>query len=327
MAGAHPDEAAPRLRLGISSCLLGRQVRYDGGHKRDRFLTDTLGRWTDWVPVCPEVECGLPTPREAMRLVGDPAAPRLLTIKTGRDITPQMQRWLPGRLAELAEEELVGYIFKSGSPSSGMERIKVYRSSEKGAPAQRVGVGLFARAFMQRFPLLPVEDEGRLHDPGLRENFIERIFALQRYRRLYAGRRSAGKLVDFHSDHKLQLMAHSPKLLKAMGQLVARAKQLPVADLFAAYEKLLLECLGVRATVRRNVNALQHMAGYFKKQLTADERAELVEVIERYRLQQVPLIVPVTLIRHHVRRFQQPYLGRQTYLAPHPLELKLRNHA
>ncbi len=327
MAGTSDEQAVPRLRLGVSTCLLGEQVRYDGGHKRDRFLTDTLGRWVDWVPVCPEVECGLPTPREAMRLVGDPEAPRLLTIKTARDITPQMQRWIPGKLQQLAGEGLVGYIFKSGSPSSGMERIKVYRSTEKGAPAQRVGVGLFARAFKERFPLLPTEDEGRLHDPGLRENFIERIFALQRYRRLYDGRRSAGKLVEFHSDHKLQLMAHSPKLLKAMGQLVARTEQLSVADLFAAYEKLLLECLSARATVRRNVNALQHMAGYFKKQLDAEQRAELVEVVEHYRQGLVPLIVSITLIRHHVRRFQQPYLGRQTYLAPHPLELKLRNHA
>ncbi len=322
-----PFDALPKPRLGISTCLLGEQVRFDGGHKRDRFLTDTFGQYVQWVPVCPEVECGMPTPREAMRLVGDSDAPRLLTIRSGQDMTGQMQAWIRKKLPALADQELVGFIFKSKSPSSGMERVKVYRSTEKGAPATRDGSGLFARAFMDRFPLLPTEEEGRLHDAQLRENFIERIFALNRYRQIKRPRRSVGRLVAYQARHKIQFMAHSPKHLKAMGQLVARAKQMPLDELFTAYESLLLECLATRATVSRNVNALQHMAGYFKKQLTAGEKAELVEVIEQYRTGLLPLIVPVTLLRHYVRKYEQAYLLSQTYLDPHPLELKLRNHA
>lgn len=320
-------EALSRPRLGISTCLLGEQVRYDGGHKRDRFLTDTFGQYVDWVPVCPEVGCGLPTPREAMRLVGDSAAPRLMTIRTNQDMTGQMQAWIRKELPALAKQDLVGFIFKSKSPSSGMERVKVYRSTEKGAAATRDGSGLFARAFMDRFGLLPVEEEGRLHDVHLRENFIERIFALDRYRRIKHPRRSIGRLMDFQAHHKIQLMAHSPKHLKAMGQLVAQSKQLHLDDLFTAYESLLLECLATRASVSRNVNALQHMAGYFKKQLSPAEKAELGEVIGQYLAGLVPLVVPVTLLRHYVRKFEVPYLLTQTYLNPHPVELKLRNHA
>jgi uncharacterized protein YbgA (DUF1722 family)/uncharacterized protein YbbK (DUF523 family) len=311
-------------RLGISTCLLGENVRYDGGHKRDRFLTDTVGRFVEWVPVCPEVECGLPVPRESMHLEGDPDDPRLVTSRTNVDLTQQMKTWAAKRLSELEKENLSGFIFKANSPSSGMERVKVF--DEKGMP-HKVGSGIFARAFMDHFPLLPVEEEGRLNDPLLRENFIESVFCLKRYRDATAGRRSAKALVDFHARHKLQLMAHNPKVLKEMGQLVAHQKELTRSELFDRYEALLLEALRLKATPGKNANVLQHALGYFKEQLSPDEKQEALEVIESYRKELVPLVVPVTLIGHYVRKYRPEYLEQQTFFDPHPTEIKLRNHA
>ncbi len=312
-----------RIKLGISSCLLGQNVRFDGGHKLDHFLRDTLGVYVDYLPVCPEVELGLPIPREALRLVGDSAKPRLVTSKGGVDITDGMQVWAKRRLDELAGEDLCGYVFKSGSPSSGMERVRVYR--ENGIPAKD-GIGVFARAFMERFPLLPVEDEGRLQDPGLRENFIERIFALRRWRETCKGRLSLGRLVEFHTKHKLQIMAHSPKHYTAMGKLVAGAKDMALKQLWTEYEISFLEALKILSTPKKNANVLMHIAGYFKKALSSDEKAELLETIEAYRTEFLPLIVPITLVNHYVRKYDEPYLKGQYYLQPHPLELKLRNH-
>jgi uncharacterized protein YbgA (DUF1722 family)/uncharacterized protein YbbK (DUF523 family) len=311
-------------RVGVSTCLLGENVRYDGGHKRDRFLTDTFGQFVEWVPVCPEVECGLPIPREAMRLVGDPEEPRLVTSRGGEDKTAQMKEWAAKRLGELEEADLHGFIFKSGSPSSGMERVRVY--DENGMP-QRVGVGIFARAFMEHFPLLPVEEEGRLHDMNLRENFIERVFCLARYRDFLSEDGSVGGLVTFHANHKLQLMSHSPQRLRDMGRMVARARGLGRDELFARYERLLMKALSEMATAPRHVNVLQHMMGYFKEDLSPDEKQELLDVIGDYREGLIPLVVPVTLMQHYVRKYDEPYLRDQTYLNPHPSELKLRNHA
>ena len=312
-----------RLRLGISSCLLGEKVRYDGSHKLDRFLAQTLGAFVDYVPVCPEVECGLPVPRESMRLVGDPAAPRLLTTRTGKDHTERMLRWAAARVVELEREGLCGFIFKSRSPSSGMSGVKVY--NESGMPANR-GVGLFARAFREHFPLLPVEDEGRLHDPQLRENFIERIFVFKRWRELEAGGRKKGDLVAFHTRHKLLLLSHSPGHCSEIGRLVAGAGAMSAGQLLERYLPLLMEALALKTTERKNTNVLQHAMGYFKKQLSPDEKQELLEVIGNYHKGLVPLIVPVTLLNHYVRKTQEPYLRGQVYLNPHPLELKLRNH-
>jgi len=319
---SRPDK---KIRIGISTCLLGERVRYDGGHKHDAYLTDTLGQFVQWVPVCPEVECGLSVPREAMHLEGDPASPRLVTIRTRVDQTERMLSWARRRVEELAREGLCGFVFKSGSPSSGMERVRVYGS--KGMP-QKIGVGLFARAFMERFPLLPVEDEGRLHDPALRENFIERVFALKRYcDALGAGGGARGRLVAFHAAHKLLLMAHSPALAQEMGRLVARAKDLPTPDLRARYEELLLKALGLKATPAKHANVLEHMMGYLKKNLSGDEKQEMLSLVGDYRAGLVPLIVPVTLMKHYVRKYAVAYLAQQTYLAPHPAELALRNHA
>jgi len=312
-----------KLKLGVSSCLLGNNVRYDGGHAHDRYLTDTLGRYVEYVPVCPEVECGLSVPREAMRLVGDVNNPRLMTVQSGKDYTDAMVRWARKRVRELEQNNLCGFIFKSKSPSSGMERVKVY--DEHGVPAKK-GVGLFARTFMEHFPLLPVEDEGRLHDPVLRENFIERIFVYNRWQALLEEKKKVAAVVDFHTRHKLLILSHSPAHYQTMGRLVAQAKTMPLSRLYAEYQSLLMESLKIKATLRKNCNVLLHMMGYFKEQLSADEKQELLEIINQYRQSIVPLIVPITLINHFVRKYDQPYLKNQYYLQPHPAELQLRNH-
>ena len=309
--------------MGISSCLLGQKVRYDGGHKLDRYLANTLGKFVEFVPVCPEVECGFPIPRESFRLVGNPEFPRLVTTRTGQDFTDRMARWASRRVVELEKEGLCGYIFKSKSPSSGMERVKLYDAN--GVPSNR-GVGMFAMAFMRHFPLLPVEEEGRLHDPGLRENFIERIFVSKRWREMPARARKIGHLVEFHTQHKLLLLAHSPKHSRSLGKLVAEAKEMAPADLYARYLSLLMEALRLKATVKKHTNVLHHLMGYFKKELSGDEKQELLEVIGRYYEGTIPLVVPITLMNHYVRKYDQPYLKTQHYLNPHPVELQLRNH-
>jgi uncharacterized protein YbgA (DUF1722 family)/uncharacterized protein YbbK (DUF523 family) len=312
-----------KIRLGISSCLLGHPVRYDGGHKLDRYLRDTLGRYVDYVPVCPETESGMGVPREAMRLEGDKNAPRLVTRSTREDKTDMLVRWAKKRVTELAREDLCGFIFKSDSPSSGMERVKVYDG--KGMSA-KTGVGIFARIFMERFPLLPVEEEGRLHDTGLRENFIEKIFTLKRWRDTRSMKTNRDALVNFHTRHKFLLLSHSAKLCREMGKLVASQKSLDERNLFPQYETMLMEALKLEATQKKHVNVLQHMMGYFKKQLSASEKTELLEIIDSYRKAFFPLIVPVTMLSHYARKYDQAYLREQIYLSPHPLELHLRNH-
>ncbi len=317
-------EVGGKIRIGISSCLLGELVRYDGGHQLDRYLRDTLGAWFEYVPVCPEVESGLPTPRETLRLVESDAGVRLVFSRSGEDITERMQGWAAGRVEELAGEELCGFIFKAKSPSSGMERVKLY--DRNGVPAKK-GVGVFAGAFMARFPQLPVEEDGRLNDPHLRENFIERVFVYRRWRDLLAGGATPAGLVDFHTRHKLLLLSHSPEIYRQLGKLVAQAGSLPLAPLLADYQELLMKGMRLHATVRKHVNVLQHLLGYFKLQLSADEKQEALELIDAYRRGSVPLIVPITLINHYVRKYREAYLSRQHYLQPHPLELQLRNHA
>jgi uncharacterized protein YbgA (DUF1722 family)/uncharacterized protein YbbK (DUF523 family) len=311
-----------KIKIGVSSCLLGKEVRYNGGHSLDRYVTGTLGDYFTFVDVCPEVEAGFGIPRETLRLVGDPAAPRLITTKTGKDFTGRMQNWSKKRVVELEKENLCGFIFKKGSPSSGMERVKVY--TEKGMPSNR-GSGMFARAFMDHFPLVPTEEEGRLNDAALRENFIERIFALRRWRQMAAQRKSRGNIVAFHTLHKLQIMSHSVKHYREMGRLVAHTKELDLQSLYKQYEALFMQALSLKATVKKNVNVLQHMAGYFKKQLSRDEKQELQEIIGQYHRHLIPLIVPMTLFNHYVRKYDQEYLKDQLYLNPHPIELKLRN--
>ncbi len=315
--------AGLRIRVGISACLLGEPVRYDGGHKRDAYLVETLGRYVEWVPVCPEVELGLGTPRETLRLVRIGEGVRMVMPKTGQDHTEGMHALARKRVRELEREDLCGCILKKGSPSCGMERVRVFDAH--GVPAKS-GRGLFAEALLRHFPNLPVEEEGRLSDPRLRENFIERVFAYRRLRTLFAARWKIGDLVAFHTAHKLLLMAHSPQAYASLGRLVAEAKKTPRAVLRERYEAEFMQALSVIATPKRHANVLQHVAGYFRDQLDSDSRRELLSLIEDYRRGLVPLIVPITLIRHYVRRFDVAYLRGQMYLQPHPKELMLRNH-
>jgi uncharacterized protein YbgA (DUF1722 family)/uncharacterized protein YbbK (DUF523 family) len=311
-----------RPRLGVSSCLLGTQVRYDGGHKRDRFLTDVLAPHVEWIPVCPELEAGMGVPRESVRLVGDPAAPQMVGVVSGIDHTAAMRRFSAGRVRQLVALELDGYVFKKDSPSCGVERVRVYRSS---TPA-RSGRGLFSATFMRALPLVPVEEEGRLNDPGLRENFIERIFAHRRWRAFVASRPSRHDLVAFHTAHKYLLLAHSPRHYQELGRLVALQKRFPAESVLRRYGALLMDGLAVPATVRKHTNVLQHIAGHCHDQLAPPERRELAALIDDYRRALLPLIVPITLLRHHVARHEIGYVRDQVYLFPHPKELMLRNH-
>ncbi len=312
-----------RPRLGISQCLLGDEVRYDGGHKHDRFLTSTLGNCVQWVPVCPEVEAGLGVPREAMRLVGSAESPKLLTIKTKKDLTGLMNRFSNRKIRELKDLRLDGYIFKKNSPSCGIHRVRLYDSEDSPTPK---GVGLFAQAFQQSLPSIPIEDEGRLHDASIRENFIERVFCYHRWNQLCRHTMTRGAIVSFHTQHKYLLLAHSRPHYQKLGQLVASANAHTPTKLAIAYSSLFMEALRVKATVRKHVNVLQHLLGHLKKYLNRVERQELQEVISDYHRHLTPLSVPLTLISHYVRVFDIPYLADQAYLHPHPKELMLRNH-
>jgi uncharacterized protein YbgA (DUF1722 family)/uncharacterized protein YbbK (DUF523 family) len=312
------------LRVGVSSCLLGQNVRYDGGHKRDSLITGALSQFMTFVPVCPEVEMGLPVPRPPIRLVQLGGQVRLVDPKGGLDHTEAMSRWAEARVRALAELDLAGYLLKKDSPSCGMERVKVHPET---GPARRDGVGLFARELLRQLPLLPVEEEGRLGDPALRENFVERVFAYRRLRTLLAARWSVGDLVRFHAAEKLLLLAHQPMAYQLLGRLVAGAKGLRRAEVAASYGERYMRALRVHATRGKHCNVLMHMAGYFKDQLDADQKAELQETFADYRRGLVPLVVPLTLLRHHLRRHGSAYLEGQSYLEPHPRELMLRNHA
>ena len=292
-----------KIRLGVSRCLLGDPVRYDGQHQRNRFICEELARYADFVPVCPEVECGLPVPREAMHLVGDPAAPRLVTIRTGRDLTEQMLCYVSARLDELATEELDGFIFKKDSPSSGLFRVKIYNS--KGVPS-RTGRGLFAGAFADRFPRLPMIEEGMLNDRVLRERFLNRIFTAQRWHEGDGASRTRKWLSDFQSVHKLMLLSHAPGRYAELGRIVESGD----AD---AYRAKLDELLEYLPTVSKHVNVMQHILGYFKKELETWEKEEVLDALESYRSGRLQIAVPLTLLRHYVRKYHKEYLEKQTY--------------
>jgi uncharacterized protein YbgA (DUF1722 family)/uncharacterized protein YbbK (DUF523 family) len=313
-----------KIRIGVSACLLGDPVRYNGQHKHDRFITDTLGAFFEFVGVCPEVECGLGVPRETMRLVGDPAKPRLMTTKTGIDHTDRMQSWADRRVVELAAERLHGFIFKSRSPSSGMERVKVYNG--KGGMSGRAP-GMFARAFLEHFPSLPCEDEGRLNDVDLRENFIERVFALWRFRQACKASPTLKTLMTFHAQNKFLIQSHNEKMMREMGRELAGLNARQARKHIPVYEAQLMRALKTKATVKKHTNILQHMLGFLRDVVDEYDRKELAEVIDAYHAEFVPLVVPVTMFRHYVTKHDIHYLREQYYLNPHPIELKLRNHA
>ncbi len=316
------EREGEKIRLGVSACLLGEQVRYDGGHKKDAFLTETLGPFVEWVPVCPEVEIGLGIPRDALRLVGETTAPRLVVEKTGQDLTERMRRYARVKARELEALGLHGYVLKRASPSCGLFRVRVY--GERGTP-EAVGRGLYAGALVERFPLLPIEEEGRLADAAIRENFIERVFAAARWRAFVDARPRPRDLVAFHAAQKFAILAHSPAHYVRLGRLVASAGS-RMRETLEGYGALFMEALAVRATRGRHANVLQHLAGFFTCELDTAARAEISELIHDYRRGLVPLVVPLTLVRHHVRRLGLTDLADQVYLGPHPRELALRSH-
>ena len=333
LALGYPVRVAPPLqpwtrpqappRIGVSTCLLGQQVRYDGGHRRDSYLVDEFGPHVEWVPFCPEVELGMGILRPPIRLEANADVVRLIAPDSGRDWTREMQKLGRSRARQLVRADLCGYVLKRASPSCGMERVKVWN----GGRAAKRGVGVFAAQLLERLPLLPVEEEGRLNDRGLRESFIERVFAYQRLQLLFRPRWTAGDCVAFHSAHKLQLMAHSPSHYRELGRLVARVKGTPRSEFRESYREGFMAALNRNASVGRHTNALQHMAGYVSASLDPDSRSELSESIDSFRLGRSPRIVPLTLIRHHVRNQRVEYLAEQTYLNPDPREVLLENHA
>jgi uncharacterized protein YbgA (DUF1722 family)/uncharacterized protein YbbK (DUF523 family) len=316
-----PASVAATIRVGISSCLLGQEVRFDGGHKHDSYITGTLGQYFEFVPVCPEMAVGLGKPREPIRLEGDPQRPRAVgTRSKDLDVTDALDAYGRRMGSELAG--ISGYLFKRASPSCGMERVKVYA---KGGMPSKQGVGIYARAFMETQPLLPVEEEGRLGDPVLRENFIQRVFVYHRWQQLAAGGLTAAGLVEFHTRHKLIVMAHNQAAYRRLGQLVAGAGRGAVDSLSGEYVEGLMQTLAKRASRKGHANVLSHLMGYLKRSIDGADKAELVETIDAYRRGLVPLVVPVTLLRHHFRRHPHPYVEGQYYLEPHPPELMLRN--
>lgn len=311
----------PGIRVGISSCLMGAEVRFDGGHKRDAYVNGTLSEYFEFVPVCPEVAIGLGTPREPIRLVSVDGEVRVRGVRTpSLDVTGRLRDY--GRKMAGEMRDISGYVFKRGSPSCGMERVKIY--SEKGMPSKS-GSGAYAEVFMAEQPLLPCEEEGRLGDPVLRENFIVRVFVYHRWQRLVAEGLTAARLVGFHTDHKFLLLAHNQSAYRRMGRLVAEAGKTPMTELGERYVAELMSALARRAGRKSHVNVLQHLLGFVSEHLDAGDRAEMVETIDQYRQGLVPLVVPITLLNHHFRRHPNEYVARQHYLRPHPHELMLRN--
>ena len=316
------NSTTPRIKVGVSACLLGQEVRYNGGHKHLPLLTNELAKYFDFVPTCPEVGAGMGIPRPAIRLVGDPAAPRAVEVDNPeKDFTEPLQRYADARIPQL--RDLAGYIFIKNSPSCGLFRVKVYRSN--GMPDQTPGRGLFAAALTKAQPLLPVEEDGRLQDPVLRENFITRVFAMHAWQQLCAKGLSAAALVEFHSRYKYTLMAHAGPDYVKLGQMLADAGKHDPNELGPRYFELMMQLLQRKATRKTNTNVLMHLQGYLKKQLQSNQKSSLASTIESYRKGIVPLIVPVTLLRHYFEVYPDPYVNRQTFWQPYPAELSLRN--
>jgi len=314
-----PDQV---IRIGISACLLGHKVRFDRGHKQDHYLTDTLGRYFQWVHVCPEVQFGLSIPRPPIRLEAKNGEVRMIVPKEGKDLTEAFRTYAKSQVEALDKEHLCGYVLKKNSPSCGMERVKVYPPS--GMPL-RTGRGLYAKELLARYPNLPVEEEGRLHDPALRENWVTRVFTYHRLHMFWKSSWKVGDLINFHRTHKLLLLAHSPEAYEQLGRVVARAKALSRNDLRVNYENKVMAALAKMATPAKNTNVLQHIMGHFKKDLDHEAKRELLDHIEDYRHGLVPLVVPLTLVAHYVRLLKITYLENQVYLTPHPKELALRS--
>lgn len=314
------NEGLEKIPIAISSCLLGQEVRYDGGHKHNAYITQTLGNYFEYTALCPEVAIGLGIPRPTIQLVQVDGEVRVRGSQDPQlDVTEQLQAYAHSVVSLLAD--FCGYIFKKSSPSCGVERVKVYKNGQPIAS----GRGAYASEIMQALPELPVEEEGRLMDPVLRENFIERVFVYQRWQHLRRNGITAAGLVQFHSEHKFTLLAHSETTYRELGRLIADVGSAEPATVAHEYIRRLMQALSKPATRKTHTNVLMHLMGYVKDSLTGEDKQELLEILEKYRLGQVPLIVPVTLLKHYLRRFPDEYMQRQVYLNPHPEELMLRN--
>lgn len=309
------------LKIGISACLLGAKVRFDGGHKISHFVTNELDRYAEFVSVCPEMGMGLPVPRPTLRLISENERIALVETKdSSRDHTAALESYSQQKVAELQHAELCGYIVCAKSPSCGMERVKVYKHNG----TEKDGVGVYTRILMEKMPWLPIEEDGRLNDPVLRENYITRVFCLHDFYTSMGDAPSAKKIVEFHSRYKLTLIAHNPQAYRALGRLVANVKQYPLDSFIQEYRLGLMQALAHRASRKNNTNVLMHLQGYFKRSLNKLQKAELAQVIESYRVGELPLLAPITLLKHYLALFPDAYLAQQRYLNPYPQELKLR---
>ena len=310
-----------KIQIGISSCLLGEEVRYDGGHKRNVYITGTLSRYFDFKAICPEMAIGLGVPRPTIRLVDKGSGIRVVGVnEASLDVTDKLRAFSQDATTSL--QTLSGYILKKDSPSCGMERVRVYNSNDM--PEKR-GRGIFAETLINALPTLPVEEEGRLMDPVLRENFIERVFIYYRWQQLISSGLTANKLVEFHTQHKFNLLAHDETTYRQLGRMVAELNKDNLQAVANNYLDLLMTGLKQPATRKRHTNVLMHVMGFFKNQLSGDDKQEMLELLEAYRLGQLPLIVPITMLKHHLRRFPHPYIEQQYYMNPYPEELMLRN--
>ena len=316
---------ANQIKIGVSSCLLGEKVRWNGGHKQDRYIRDVLSKYFMYVPVCPEVDVGMGVPREAVALYGDLIKNRMIGKKSRIDWTSKMNLYINERLESLSKENLSGFIFKSKSPTCGLGRVPIYSTDDP--KKARHGRGMFANSFMKGLPMIPIEEEGRLHDHQIKENFIIRVFSYFRLKEILLNKKAkSGTLVKFHTDHKFLLLAHSRKHYQILGRIVGDLKLYPWNEVLSNYISSFMEALKYKTTPKKNTDVLLHMIGFLKKIITKDDKKDILNAIEEYRQELVPLIVPITLIVHYVKKYNVDYLQDQIYLKPHPKELMLRNH-
>ena len=311
------------VKIGVSACLIGEKVRWDGKHRRDSYLSDVLAKYVEFVPLCPEIACGMSIPREKLRQADCAGQIRLIGYDSGEDMTDAMSEWADRVLPGLDDEELSGFILKPGSPTCGMRHAKIFSTTGKAA---RYGSGFFTRKLMEHAPLLPVETPDRLHNPILRENFIRRVFVLLRWRQLLAKGKTLGNLVDFHTRHKMLIRAHDLRGYRELGHLLGHATQSSVNETFTKYGALLFKSLTLKATPNKNSDVLTHAVGFFKKYIGAEDKQELLTMISDYKSGKIPLLMPVTLLNHYARKYGKPYLTQQYFLNPSPTELKLLNH-
>ena len=312
-----------RIKIGISACLMGQKVRYDGGSFQPKLIHSVLPDYMDFVPFCPEVEIGMSVPRETVRLVTTETGIKLKAPKSGTDYTNQMNAYSIEKTNALSKLEISGYILKKGSPTCGMERVRVYNS--RGIP-EKSGNGLFASQLKKAFPNIPIEEDGRLNDIHLREHWIERVFAYDRLRTFLSLKPAVGKLMEFHTQSKMQLMAHHPEKYRLLGRKIALLQKDDLHQFYASYLTSFMQIMSVKPTIAKHTDVIYHLVGFFKKKITASDKKEILNLIEQFRNQIVPIVVPLTLLKHFLQKYPVKWMQEQTYLNPYPTDLSLRSH-